>query len=427
MGFFDRWFRRDPEATLATAEELLERGNLLRARQLAEGLQASHGGSVRERAQTITRKARRAMLESTLENATLAEEQGQLVEAGDWLRSALEHAIGTDREDAVREQLARVARKQAAAPEFVLEPEIPSAHDPGDPHGDGFDADTLFATWVDSLAPQAAQRYAHRESAFREAVVDVNEGNPEAALEAFNALIEETPGDPILHFERGRARLVAGEPLAAREDFEIAWEGLGSETLDRADELSVPRLWAEASLEAGEPEAMVERFSDPLLEEPTAGGAVIAELFGFALLNTERYADAQRVLTAAAHHFPRVQAFPYLLARAHEALGQPDDAIDCLEVAIAPSCASGNCSRPPLHLPSLRALARLQLQQEPPNIERAGELLTFLSAAKQGQLGESDLRLVARYEEAAGNPEAAKKAISAAEYVAAQTAIDDEI
>ncbi|MEM7480398.1 MAG: hypothetical protein AAF481_04435 [Acidobacteriota bacterium] len=443
MGFLNRLFRKDPAAALANAEELLSRGNLLRARQIAEGIQAGSDPYLRERATDLARRARMAMLEGTLDRAAEAEKNGDLVEAGDWLRSALEHAVGSAREEEVRQRLASIARRQASANTHEAYASSaargsggsdpfggsggrtpkPRSFDPED-HAEVFeggefdgsaDDETLYATFIDMLSPAVAGRYDDRPRPFRRALVHLNEGRFAEASAGFEDLVAADPGDPVLRLERGRCRLATGEAAGAREDFDIAWETFGDTPLDRAGDLSVPRLWTEAALEAGDSEAVVERLADPLLENPANSGPELAELFGVALLNLERLDEARDFLAAAAQQYPRTPAFPYLLARALEALELKDQAVACLETAIAPSCASGNCSKPPLHLPSTRALARLYLDQEPPNLARADQLLGLIYGARKGHFKATDLRLIARHRELSGDQEGAEEARRAAE------------
>lgn len=103
--------------------------------------------------------------------------------------------------------------------------------------------------------------------------------------------------------------------------------------------------------------------------------------------------------------------FTYLLAHVLNRLGERAAAIDCLEMAIAPSCTSGGCAKPPKHLPSLRALAALYLD-EGGHTERVAELMRWVSRDLGGRLTREDFALVAKVHEQDGEPEAAQRALT---------------
>ena len=222
------------------------------------------------------------------------------------------------------------------------------------------DVESHYEMLVNTLAEEVMPLYEGRPARFQEALVELNEGRPETALAHFDALAAEAPDDPVLALERGRARLLLGDLAAARDDFERAWRELGDGPLDAADAVSLPALWAEAALEAGDAAAVAERLAE--LADPYGGRLEIAHLYASALIELARADDAFAYLEKARRSFTGDPRFPLHLARLLAAGGEIDAAIDCLEASVAPTCAGGACGHP-RHLPSLRTLAGLRLER----------------------------------------------------------------
>jgi hypothetical protein len=222
--------------------------------------------------------------------------------------------------------------------------------------------------------------------------------------------LEKDRGDAILHFERGRCRLLAGDLEGAREDLEVAWEGLGDEPLDSAGSLSVPALWGESMLGLEQYDEMLDRL-EPLVD-PDSGEEQLILLYSQALMasgSTQRAADLlAETMSASPGGYPEISRH---LALALDSLGQRPQAIAVLEASIAPSCATGQCAKPPKHLPSFRLLAKLLLDDGgEAAVDRAGDLLEQMDRALGGRSGAVDQRLMARYYQLSGDPEAAAQA-----------------
>ena len=139
---------------------------------------------------------------------------------------------------------------------------------------------------------------------------------------------------------------------------------------------------------------------------------------------TERFEDARDFLVSAVAHNGGRDHFSFQLAQALEQLGERGAAIDCLELAIKPSCATGGCKPRPRYLPSFRALATLHLEDggQP---ERVRELMTFVAQALGGRLTSQDHSLLARYYDEVGDEEAAEHARGHARRLL-EEAVDDE-
>lgn len=411
MGLLDRLFQSDPRALLERAESLLVRGDAVKALHLAE--RARKGGSLAQsnQAEQLARRARDTLVQAALERAALAEESGFYEDAAEWIEAALDQVDDEGRRDELARRAAELAerageetrRRDAAALADALAPRGPDEDERDRPP---LDLDDHYEALLNTLDDDVAERYEDRPEAFRRALVELNEGRVDAARPALEELAEEHPDDPVYRLERGRCRLLGNAFEDARRDLEAVWEVFGDEPLDHARTCSVPGMWAQAMLGLGQADALLERLDETAV--PGEGDEGVCYHFGLALLATERFEDARRYLATAVKAFPSVPEFPHQLAAALVELGRRSEAVDLLERAIAPSCATGSCRRPAKHLPSLRSLAGLHLDAG--DLERARALLTHVAEALNGKLEAEDHLLLAEYHQRRGDAESAREA-----------------
>lgn len=440
MGLLDL-FKKDAGKTLERAAGFLQDGNPQRALDYARRFVQDKDPAHRSRAQELVAEAREALVVQTLERSAEAEAEGDPADAADWVRAALQHVDDEARRRELEERmqtLERTAEQQAMA-----EPPPPPVAD-GDRDetwddeadeepvfGAGFelDTDSHYETLVGTLDSGIGEHYEERSAEFRRAYVDLNEGRYREAAEVLERLAEAAPSDPVLRFERGRARLAVDDHAGAREDLEAAWPAFGDEPIDLTESMTVPGLWAEAALAGGDAEAVIERLED--LAAPRRNNPELSSLYAQALVAAERWDDARAFLVPAGETFPKRQDLPYLLGRVLHEVGERGLAIRCLESAVAPSCAGGSCARPPLHLPSLRLLTALHLEEAEAlhgdedgervvarSLERTRDLLRWIAGAQGGQLAPGDRLLLARHHELRGDREAAQEVRAEAERLA---------
>lgn len=414
MGLLDKLFgKKDPAADLDAAEAALERGDGVRALELARRAGRGAAGELATRARETAERARETIIASALATAAEREEAELHDEAADWLEIALDHVTDDaerHRLEARREALLDLheAAQRPATPVRERDPGASDRDDPDAPETAELELDEHYELLVDMLRPDVAARYRDRSESFRRACVALSESATDVALPLFDAELETAPDDAVARLERGRCHLLAGDAEAARVDLEAAWEELGDEPLDDGGALSVPELWAQALHALERPAEIAERL-EPLVES-TDDRPDLAEHYAAALLALGRDADAESFLDLAARRYPGRSAFPLLFAGLLARQDRRDDAIDLLEAAVAPSCATGNCAKPPLHPPSLRALAELHLGSSPPRLDRVGTLLSLLARARRGRLTAADQLVVARYRDATGDTEGAAEA-----------------
>ncbi len=409
MGLFSKNWAKE----LDRAEDLLQRDLPVRALEIAERAASRAEPGVRECAAAMVTDARKAVLASVLAKAAAAEAGGNLEDAADWLLAAVEQEPGAVRRnelEARRQALLDRAERAdgpwpvSAQTVTVIADEAPAA-----------DVEFQYETLIAMLGDETRALYEDRPVEFKQAFVDLNEGRTATALEAFERLAEADPEDPVVGLERGRSRLLSGNPAAARSDFAETWEAFGETLLDTHASLLVPALWAEASLATGHASEVAERLEP--LASPATADPELCRLYATALLGTGRLDRAVAHLEAVLAVLPGDPQLNLLLAQALTSAGQTERAIAGLELAVAPSCAAGGCRRPAAHLPSFRLLARLHLEHGE-GLERARELMALVANAQQGHLEAQDLEILAAYYEATGDSAAAKDAAGEARRLA---------
>jgi predicted Zn-dependent protease len=248
-----------------------------------------------------------------------------------------------------------------------------------------------------------AERYDDRPEAFQQAYVDLNEGRAADALPVFEDLVQQAPDDPVGALERGRCLLLLDRFEDAQSDFEAAWRAFGDAPLDAPGALSLPLLWAETAMELKQHEQMVERLAEPAAADK--GQPALSHAFALARIELGQLEEVAKHLKACVKAFPREAVFPQLLAQVLVASDDSPGAIETLERAIAPACAGGGCRAPALHVPSVRLLAAILLEQGGAT-SRARELVELVVGSRRGKLEWEDLALLARCERQDGDESA---------------------
>lgn len=409
MGFLSSLFGGGPAKNLDRADRLLGEGEARRAHELATRALADGGLDDPGRAEALVERAREAVVGEAFERAAKAEASEYWEDAAEWLEGAFDY-LEVDRRQEVEQRHAELLEKARQA---ALEPEIELGQYQGGArellHDDPELApETLYETLVDMLEDGVALQYRAQSGAFEKAFLAFHGGDVSTARELFELLVDDDPGNVVARLERGRCRLHDEDAAAAAEDFDAVWPELGNDPIDRAGVLSVPGLWAEAQLALGGSGEILERLAEIAL--PEYGRAEVVLPYAQALTLEERFEDAETYLRKAIGTFPSIADLPFLYASVLARLGRRGDAIQMLEAAIAPSCSTGNCQRPPKHLPSIRTLIALRLE-EGEDMERVRALLEILAQAAAGRLGSDDHRMMATYYRQVGNATAAEESL----------------
>ncbi len=408
MGFLDRLFASDPRRDLERAEALLAKGDADRALELSQRAEKNSGPADQRRAGDLVARVKERLATEGLEKAIAAASSEYFEDAAEWITVALNHIDDEGRRQELEEQRsAFLARADDVEPEPLFGSAVESVPE-AEPDID-LDLDSHYEALIGMLTEEVVERYEGQPPKFRQAYIDLNEGRADEALVALEELAETHGADPVIQLERGRCRLMFGDAEGACRDLEAAWGVFGNEPLDLTREMSVPSLWSEAMLNRGEAAALIERLAD--LAGPDGEDPNLSLHFAQALVVAGRFEDARDFLASVAEKFFNRPMFTFLLAQVLNRLDDRASAIHCLEMAIAPSCASGQCAKPPKHLPSLRALAAFYLD-EGGQTERVAELMRWVSLDLGGRLTGEDLALVAKCHEQDGEPEAAQRALA---------------
>lgn len=405
MAFLNRWLGSSPEKLLAKASRHLRSGRPAEALALARQAAAQGSAGSRPEADRMIEDARRGLIEHALEQAGKAEASEYLDDAIEWLQIAAGETEAEER-DVIDKKIAAL-EQQAADPDEWAEilgtsARIETAEGPAAAPGIE-DLDERFEAILGTLEEPIAELFQGRDESFRRSLVWIEEGHGGEALEVLGELLEASPDDPILHLTRGRALLQTGILDTAKNDFETAWAILGNDPLDRSGHFSVPSLWAEVALALHVEEELVERVGDLAVASIDGSAAADQPLVISvieALLSLGRNEEARDLALTASQRFPGEPELARLLAVALFRLEARDNAIGYLEKAIAPSCSSGSCSRPPLHLPSVRTLATMYLESQIGD-DRVEELIGLLARAQGGQLSPPDLPIYERWRQIA--------------------------
>jgi tetratricopeptide (TPR) repeat protein len=411
MGFLASLFGRDWAAELEKVERDLANDEpvlaLDRARKAAKG--APEGG-LRDRAVRLVEEARAALVARARSRAEASEREGNLLDAIDWIGSALAN------EDAsvVRAELeawrSRLNEAQERERSPLLGSRATQQHDDHEHDDEGDSHDPEWDAWLSTLRDDLVVRWEEAPEAVAFAAVATNGGDAEGAL----VHLEHLPADGVVGFERGRALLALGRFADAVAPLELAWRELGSTPIDTVGSVSIPAMWAEAKLGLEAAAEVVERLAD--LADPRGdGGLEPALVHAHALALTGAIDHADTALRELARFAPKDSRLPLERASVLARGGRRDEAIRVLDAAVAPTCRAG-CTTPP-HLPSLRTLAGLLLDQGA-EVERARELLAIVAHRNGGSLSATDHLLLARYYDATGDGEAAVEARAAAEELA---------
>ncbi|MEO1087982.1 MAG: hypothetical protein AAFY88_27430, partial [Acidobacteriota bacterium] len=255
MGLLGRLFGGDPAKDLEKAQRTLD-NDPARAMALARKLVDSDVG---DQARALVETARGKLFDNAVAMAEEAEESEYFEDAAEWLDRALEQLTDEGRRDALEERRRSLLERAEAADEEPWQ-EVEKKDDDGEP-APAFDTGVHVDAMIDMLRDDIAERYREAGDGLRRALGAVLEDRPDDALAAFDGLLEDSSAG-VIHLERGRVRLMAGDLAGARDDFAAAWDDLGPGPLRSGSPESAPGLWADAQLSLGEAEPVVERLDD---------------------------------------------------------------------------------------------------------------------------------------------------------------------
>lgn len=197
---------------------------------------------------------------------------------------------------------------------------------------------------------------------FLDALLDLEDGRPDLALQAFLALPDD---EPLVCFERARCAWSMGDPAAAGRALRAFADAAGGHRPIGPEHTGV--MLAQVTAETGDLEGAIRVLRGVRAKEPLQGALIYAQLLlGTALRKvpdaTARLAEAEEVLRELIARV-RQPALYGLLARVRLAGGHRVPAMRALEQSLEQSCSTpGKCGAQPPDPAIQRMLATLYLE-----------------------------------------------------------------
>lgn len=370
MSFFAKLFRTDPASKCARAEKLLQRGEYNEARWALEGLEGETAEGLRAQALLGLQhlnldEARARMLAGDRQGGedllALAQDFGATPAAAQAVRAAARAELERERAEAA-EKAAReaVVVSEGDDPLWSLPPDDPRLR-----------YAVLLEAWPEGLR----ERLVKLGGAYAQAVMLLEEGQPQAALAA---LLPYVDAEPAAGWDAARAALQLGKLELAAVQLQKLREGVGHQRIGNTE---TAVLEAQVLSRIGQGDQALSLIDGELKkgEALSLRGARASVLEAL-----DRPAEAEREVSALIERAPKDQGLYRLLARAREAQGDRVGAANALEVCLAHTCSSpGKCGNQAFDVAAGRMLARLYLEDraEP---ARVAELLEQISQNAQG-------------------------------------------
>ncbi len=396
MSFLKRLFGAEPEQQLARARKALDGGLPAEALDLFERAEkgSDEASELAQQARTGADEAAAALVEMNLREADLSQEGGDLEGAVHHLQTAQElcrddrqKARVTDRMAMLEDALAAEAEPQAL---FTSEGAVGEEDPP----------EVAWELLLGTLVEEVAEEYRERPDDYRDAVLALNEGGIETAVEGLKAYKEADPEDPLVAFELGRAYLSLDRFDDAAKELAFAREDIGFDPIDRAGMLQVGLLEADALLGLGKP-----REARALLDaavEDQGENVSLMFLRGRIELAMEDHdaveATFDRVTTLA----PKLVEGAMMLGQSRMQRKDPVGAADVLETGIKRHCGTGTCQVQPVSAPAARMLVQCYLDQGV-KLRDAEDLLLQIRGSQEGHVSWADHLLWGRLHDARGN------------------------
>ena len=418
MAFLGLFSGKDTTKELEKIELLLEKGLKEKALAKMESLQKRVKQAELKETEALLGKIHHVFKRDYLEKSALMEQRKLYHEAVEWVSMALDFCHSdAEIQDLLdkKNQLVNLTETIEEEMEVQLEESIEPSHETEQE----IDDDNHFDALAHMLIPEVAEYYLKQPQEFKAAYLTFNRGFAEHTLDLLEHLLEEKPEEPVYLFEKARCLMNMEKYEAAQGHFEKVWDFFGDKPLDLAGTFSIPYLWAACCLHLKQAEKVVDRLLN--LSSPDRRDPNLTLIIGIALDQAGRKQEVVTLFTRAIKTFD-IPDFSFHLGRILDEEGEWQNAIQVLEKLITPSCSSGQCYGPPLHLPSLHLLVNIYLNHDVA-LDRVEELLIHGDRRLRGQASRQHLLDWSKYHEKRGNHvlslEAAKFAEKCSEEVPA--------
>jgi tetratricopeptide (TPR) repeat protein len=361
------WLFPSEEDRLSKARKLVERGSYAEARGLAESLSV-------EGAAVVAAQAREGLAKLNADEAVACANAGQFERAEEHLELALQFAgAPTDVVKAARREVREI--RQAATVKAKRGAQL--ANDPSIQSPPGVGGDPLYSLPPDdprlryAMALEAwpedlRERLVALGPEFAQGVNLIEDGDPEAAIQALTPFIER---EPAARYERSRAAQAAGNLALAASDLAAFADAVGHQTIGR---VHTGALLGGLLAQQGRVQDALAAVDRGLASEPDSmplqgTRAMVLEGLG-------RFEEADELARSLVKKAPRDLGLYRLMARCRVRGGKRVEAMQVLEAGLSRNCTSGRCGAQPFDVEAGRMLARLYLEDRLDD-SRAAELI----------------------------------------------------
>jgi hypothetical protein len=368
MGWFKRTFQNTPEARIERATLFIDRKDYNNARLELDGLDQTE-------AQNMLNKALMGLVELNLKEAEARFSADDNEGAMEHLKLAKNFGASSDQIRTIQkiggeyQQERRMEAMQRNAAKSKVEP-----------HGDdpiwGLPPDDprlQYAIHLEGYPVALRERLIPLGQEFAQAVLQIDQGNPQLSLETINNFIEK---EPATRYERSRAALAIGNFPLAMSDLLIFGEELGHQEINN---VHTGALLGQLFAQTGRGMEGIEKLNKIISNDSHPSLRIVrAQL----LEHSGDLVKAEKEVQELLKDHPSSQPLIRQLAQIRMKLGNRISAANTLEAGFASCCATGTCSSQPPNIGALRLLARIYLEDRVMP-ERVTDLLQQLSGKVQ--------------------------------------------
>jgi len=413
--------KKDLFSDLYKIEGLLAKGNKTKAYRRMESLRKNLDTESLGKTQELYLKIQDSFREEYLLKAKTVEDKGLFADAAEWVGMAADFCPDKQQRETLLDRQDTLLDKDEALEQVVEEDvDVPVCRVQEENISISVNEEEHLEALFNMFKPEIASYYHDLPQKHREAVAALYRGESDSFLTQADELLKtfedayalpEASCDAVILLERARTLMAQGHYEEARVDLDKIWDFFGTDSLDLAGNTSIPFLWSDCSLQLNEPDKVLDRCHAMISVKN--GNPNLILLIGIALGDTGHPEEAVDLLLEMSKRNDMPE-FIYYAARILNAEGEWKNAISVLEKKVTPSCVTGQCYAPPMHLPSLHLLVSIYVEHKV-GLERAHELLVEGGRRLRGYPSKEHLTLWAHYFEATGEEKLAKQAYEDAE------------
>ena len=364
MGWFNRTFGFSKSAKIERAEHHLDHGRYAAALRELDELTGEAASNLRSEAnlELLDLNLNEAKARYNSGDAHGAQEHIDIARSlgatDDQIRTVRRHINEINRERAIERQVQKEARK----PKMTGDPDSIWALPPDHPK-------LRYAFRIESYPLELQERLIDLGEDFATAVIQIEDGDPNAAYQRISRHIER---DPVAYLERSRAALQAGQIANAASDLQSFGSHFEHGVIGNTH---TGALWISLLARLGRVQEALQKADELRKEKPHPAldhiRSQILEAHG-ELHAAEK--STAKLLKESPNNLPLIRQ----LARIRLKLGDRNGAAAVLESGLTRCCTPGSCSSQPFDVQSARMLSQIYLEDRY-NKHRSDDLLQKIS------------------------------------------------